>query len=209
MTEAQPRPIATRPAGPAAQPPPLADRSRPRHLASLAIAIVGVGLLLTGDFAGWTERLGDPTFPRYVDHYVRLGSGTAPGYASALLLLLVGALAAAAVASAAALGDDQHRRRWTHTALVFAITVLIGTTAGALVFIDAVGQEFDWWLDAGFYGTITAALVVAALSALSLRTHRDTRTMVATRPSPTAGMLPDRTARQPLRYWDGNDWTEQ
>jgi hypothetical protein len=137
---------------------------RPLVAGALVALTVGPVLLLTTDFGGWTERTSNATTTgyyrtdaygyRYKDYWVGLDASDLPGYAKVLLVLV----AASFLYPAAQALRSKVTAAWRGAAAVAG-----GVAAGGVFFAAQVSGEYDWWLGAGFYGSLAATLLALGL----------------------------------------------
>jgi hypothetical protein len=163
----------------------LVSMTRGPLLAGAVVALaVGPLLLLTTDFGGWTERTSNATTSYYrsdaygyyyTDYWVGLDAIDLPGYAKVLLVLV----AAGFLVPAAQALRSRLPHAWRSAAVVAGCIA-----AGGLLFAAQVSGEYDWWLGAGFYGSLAATLLAAGLLYGAARLAGATATP-ATGPAPS------------------------
>lgn len=145
----------------------------PWLIGAVIACVAGVVFLLTTDFGGWTEHT--PFTPDYTDYWVGLDADDIPRYAYVLIVVPgAGFLYAAACAAAVLLGRSSAARRRLTGASRGAGLTAAGILAGGLLFLSQVSDEYDSWLDTGFYGSLSAAILAAVLLFRATRLIRET-----------------------------------
>lgn len=125
------------------------------YLASLAVSLIGVFLLLTENFGAWQ----DPNiFFGVVEGYVWIGSEKAFPWAQIGILALSAPLLYTVYTSYQGYSDniskDQLRKGYTAVLIELGLTVIF-----TLAFVVLVWSSEWWWLDTGFYAALVAGLV--------------------------------------------------
>ena len=127
-------------------------------------SVVGMGLLLATDFAGWEEEVNYVPSTIYRTYSISISSG----YFIIIVVLAASLLFAAYVSyimlrSSNLAPDVVSLRLAFYGATSAALASLI---AGALfVVVLSIKDANDWWLDSGFYG----GLIGGALTAIFLQ----------------------------------------
>jgi hypothetical protein len=156
--------------------------AKPYLVGAFIFSIIGAGLLLGTDFAGYTD---------YYDYYVGLGAEDLPGYAVPLLVGTALGLVFTAWCALAAAGNLTAKTIARLGTAKIAAAIVFGTViGGTLIFVQEVSYADEWWLEAGFYGGLIGSglswlLIQKALRLLAAPASQPVAAPPAPRP-PTA-----------------------
>ena len=128
---------------------------------ALITSVVGAILLFFTDFAGWLEG--------GYDYYVHTGvlfAGPAPIFIilMAAALLLTGGYSAWSLATKAAVDEKQLKLVLLINIGVCAVSVLL--TISLWIWFTVL--DVEWWLDAGFFGSLIGGILTALFFKLAL-----------------------------------------
>lgn len=135
----------------------MGNSQRNLYLASLAVSLFGVFLLLTENFGAWQDR---SSFFGVVEGYVWIGSEKAFPWAQICVLALSACLTFTAYTSfkgykgPESISMEQLQLGYRASLVEVGLTVVF-----ALVFVLMVMDSDWWWLDTGFYSALVAGAV--------------------------------------------------
>ncbi|MHA2251613.1 MAG: hypothetical protein ACXAD7_14710 [Candidatus Kariarchaeaceae archaeon] len=134
---------------------------QPYLVGSLITSAIGAVLLFVTDFGGWQERMNGDYY------YFWIGSENADITGQIILVILGVGLVMCSYLSFEGMRSTEFSPSKLNLGFNIAVGVSIGTIIELFLFINSVSDYEDYWLDAGFYGSLVGSILTAILFKLA------------------------------------------